>query len=136
MPRRRPPPLPAAVQAAEIAWAAPQVIALRSLRMLAAGHAPSARDRREFTVMGTEKVLAWQRSMAAMGQEALRAQQDWMAQAVSQGMSWWTSPWTAWSGMGLQATQQVHEACHRVLQHGLHPVHSRVTANARRLRKG
>lgn len=133
MSRRRPHP-PAAVQAAEIAWAAPQVIALRSLRMLAAGHTPSARDRREFTVMGTEKVLAWQRSMAAMSQEALRAQQDWMAQAMRQGLSWWTSPWTAWSGMGLQATQ-VHEACHRVLQHGLHPVHSRVTANARRLGK-
>lgn len=135
MPRRRSHPLPAAVQAAEIAWTAPQVIALRSLRMLAAGHTPSARDRREFTVMGTEKVLAWQRSLAAMGQEALRAQQDWMAQAVGQSLSWWTSPWTAWSGMGQQATQ-MHEACHRVWQHGLHPVHSRVTANARRLRKG
>lgn len=152
MPRRRPAPttptpparlahpLPTAVQAAEIAWAAPQVIALRSLRMLAAGHSPSARDRREFTVMGTEKLLALQRSWAAMGAEALRTQQTLALQAWAQGLAWLTQPWTAWSGAGaraqMEAAQHLHGAWDRLAQAGLRPVHRRVTANARRLRRG
>lgn len=132
--------VPTAVQAAEIAWATPQVIALRSLRMLAAGHSPSARDRREFTVMGTEKVLAMQRSWAAMGAEALRTQQTLALQTWTQALTWWTQPWSAFSGAGAQAqieaAQHLHGTWDRLARAGLGPVHRRVTANAKRLSKG
>lgn len=42
----------------EIAWAAPQVIARRTLRMATGGWPPSARDRREYRRMVTEKGTA------------------------------------------------------------------------------
>ena len=44
-------PKPAAVQAAELALAVPQVVAHRMARMALAGHSPSARDQREFQMM-------------------------------------------------------------------------------------
>lgn len=40
---------------AEIAWAAPQVMAFRMTRMMTGGWPPNARDRREYTRMGQEK---------------------------------------------------------------------------------
>ena len=42
----------------EMLLAASQVIPIRLARMAAAGPTPSARDRREFTLMGTEKAQA------------------------------------------------------------------------------
>ena len=60
-------------KAAELSLVAPQVIAMRTARMLAAGANPSARDRREFQRMGSEKVLAFWESMSAMGVEAFKA---------------------------------------------------------------
>jgi hypothetical protein len=42
-------------KAAELGVAAPLVIAHRLTRMALAGHTPSVRDRREFTLMSTEK---------------------------------------------------------------------------------
>src|SRR5687767_7245116 len=44
---------------AELAIAAPQVVAVRTARMLAAGVNPGAADRAEFSRMGTEKVQAF-----------------------------------------------------------------------------
>ena len=67
----------AAVKAVELSIAAPQVIAHRTARMLAAGANPDARDRREFQRMGTEKVFAFWESMNAM---------YWAA---------WLTPWSA-----------------------------------------
>jgi hypothetical protein len=66
----------AAVKAVELSLAAPQVIAHRTARMMAAGANPSARDRREFQRMGTEKVFAFWESMNAM---------------------WWAAWMTPWS---------------------------------------
>ena len=48
-----------AVQLAELAWAAPQVVAHRLGRMAQAGPILSDRDRREFTGMVVEKQLAF-----------------------------------------------------------------------------
>jgi hypothetical protein len=45
-----------ATKAAEISFAAPQVIAHRLTRMASSGSNPSARDRREFQQMGMEKL--------------------------------------------------------------------------------
>ena len=103
--------------------AVPQVVALRTARMLAAGANPSARDRREFERMGTEKLLACWESMNAMGLEMARAQQQYALFAMRQWWSPWASPWS----MAASAT--------RILDKGLGPVHKRASANARRLRK-
>jgi hypothetical protein len=105
--RRRPPP---GVRAAELALAVPQVVAHRVARMAAAGPWPSARDRREFHLMGSEKVAAFHESWSAMWLQAWRAQMQF-AMALLQ---WWS--WPA-----------------RIADHGLKPVHRRAVANAKRL---
>lgn len=69
---------------AEMSGAAAQVIAHRSLRMAQAGARPSARDRREFALMGREKVDAAAHSALAIGSELWRlncrsATQSWLA---------------------------------------------------------
>jgi hypothetical protein len=95
----------------EISVAAPQVIGHRTLRMASAGALPNARDRREFTRMGQEKIEAMGESAFAVGtrlwltQETLAASlvEHWLEQAASRG------------------------------QAGMAPVHRRVTSNARRL---
>ena len=66
----------AATKAFELSIAAPQVIAHRTARMLAAGANPGARDRLEMQRMATEKVFAFWESMHAM---------------------WWASVLTPWS---------------------------------------
>ena len=94
-------------QLTELAVAAPQVIAHRTLRMAAAGATPSARDRAEFMRMGTEKAAAFYHSWAAM----------WMAM---------------WSLQVEMATSMASMAM-RVAPAALAPFHSRAVANARRL---
>jgi hypothetical protein len=108
---------------AALSLAAPQVVAMRTARMLAAGVNPSARDRREFETMGTEKMLAFWESMNAMTLEMAKAQQQFALSAMRQWWSPWVSPWS----VGAAAT--------RVLEKGLAPVQKRASANARRLRK-
>ena len=51
-------------QATDLAVAAPQVVAHRLTRMAMAGANPSARDRREFTRMVSEKQTAFQQSLS------------------------------------------------------------------------
>ena len=111
------------MKAAELSIAAPQVVALRAARMLAAGVNPSAHDRRELERMGTEKVLAFWESMTAMGLEMARAQQQYALVAMRQWWSPWLSPWSAAASAS------------RVLEKGLGPLHRRASANVRRLRK-
>lgn len=106
-----------------MSFAVPQVVAMRTARMLAAGANPSARDRREFERMGTEKVLAFWESMNAMGLEMAKAQQQYALRAMRQWWSPWIDPWSA-------ATSAT-----RILEKGMGPVHKRASANARRLRK-
>jgi hypothetical protein len=106
-----------------LSLAVPQVVALRTARMLAAGASPSARDRREFERMGTEKVLAFWESMSAMGLEMAKAQQQYALLAMRQWWSPWVSPWSAAASAA------------KVLDKGLAPVQKRASANARRLRK-
>ena len=108
---------------AELSLAAPQVVAIRTARILAAGVNPNARDRREFERMGTEKVLAFWESMHAMGLEVAKAQQRYALLALRQWWSPWVSPWS------------VARSATKVLEKGLGPVHKRASANARRLRK-
>jgi hypothetical protein len=101
---------------------APQVVAMRAARMLAAGASPNAHDRREFQRMGTEKVFAFWESMNAMGMQVAKAQQEYALFAMRQWWSPWMSPWS------------MAHAAGKVLEKGLVPVHRRAAANARRLR--
>ena len=103
--------------------AVPQVVALRTARLLAAGANPDARDRREFHRMGTEKVFAFWESANAMGLQMAKAQQEYALFAMRHWWSPWASPWSA----AATAT--------KILEKGLGPVHKRASANARRLRK-
>lgn len=112
----------------EIAVAAPQVIAHRVARMAAAGAQPSARDRREFSRMGSEKAEAFAASWIAMGTQAMLAQQAF-ASAWLRAAS---APWqAAFAPSAMQAA--LHGAALEVLGAGLVPIRKTAVANAKRL---
>jgi hypothetical protein len=118
-----------ATQATELAFAVPQVMSHRLTRMAMAGHAPSARDRKEFDLMVAEKNMAFAQSWSAMASQSLLAHQALSA-------SWLR---TLCSPIGIGAPSvatvlnQVHGATLGVLGKGLAPVHRKAVANARRL---
>lgn len=117
MSRRRTPSSPRlARQAAELAFAVPQVVAHRLTRLALAGPRPNARDRREFHGMGQEKVRAFWQSWFAMGWAMVEASQQ------------------AWLAMLQGARVPLFDA-ERILARGMAPVHRKATANARRLQR-
>ena len=133
---------------AELALAAPQVAAIRTARMLAAGANPGAADRTEFSQMRTEKVQAFWESMFAMNTQMLRAQQEYARAAALQWWRLWATPWWLAAsrpaagamaslarapGLAGPTRRQRQRAIAKVLEAGLTPVHKRATANARRL---
>ena len=105
--RRRSPHSRLAQQTLELSLAAPQVVAHRLTRMALAGHQPSAADQREFTLMGTEKMLAFHQSWAAM----------------------WLQMWQA----QFKVAETMGQAAMRTMAAGLTPVHGKAVANAKRL---
>lgn len=107
MTRRNTNPQRIARQLTELAFAAPQVVAHRTLRMASAGSRPSARDQAEFMRMGTEKVAAFYQSWGAM----------------------WMSMWS----MQFDFMRSLSSAALSVGGAGLGPVHRRAVANAKRL---
>lgn len=72
-----------AARSTEMMVAASQVVAHRTDRMAKAGPLPNARDRREFALMGAEKVAAAQESSQAV-QKHLMTALPWQL-----GMRWW-----------------------------------------------
>ena len=72
-----------AARSAEMWLAAGQVIGVRTQRMARAGHKPSARDRREFTLMGTEKLEAATKSWMAMFAALAPLQTQWARLALA-----------------------------------------------------
>jgi hypothetical protein len=115
---------------AELAFAAPQVIAHRALRAAMAGASPSARDLKEFQLMGAEKIAAFSESWSAMLMQSF-----WESQklALSFGLSLW-APWLA-PGSRPSASKQLASAARNIAGAGLSPVHRRARANVRRLRR-
>lgn len=123
-------------QGAELMTAAPQVVACRVARLARAGHAPGARDRREFQLMGAEKAAAFGEAWQAMALQLLQAQSQ-MAASMWQG-AWggaWAQPWArrpaphpwpSWAAAWQSAALDV-------LNQGIAPVRRRASANARRL---
>ncbi|CAM3540504.1 polyhydroxyalkanoate granule-associated phasin [Paracidovorax anthurii] len=114
-------------QGTALAMAVPPVVAHRVARMALAGAMPSERDQREFGRMVAEKQWAFARSWAAMGMQALRAQQTLGAAMLR---LWWT-PWSLAAGPAL--ARQWQDAAAGVLGKGLAPVRQTAVANARRL---
>ena len=115
--RRSRPSSRIATQVAELALAAPQVMAHRLARLAVAGASPSARDRGEFYRMSAEKVIAFYESWNAILLAQLRA--NWALALCP--FQWW------WSPARLRRTNLA------ILGAGLAPVHRRATANLRRL---
>lgn len=118
-----------ATQASQLAFAVPQVVAHRVARMMTAGANPSDRDRREFHLMGAEKVAAFGESWVAMGAQMVKAQQAMTLSMVRA----WSNPWTFGAPALMQGSQDLQRAALGVLGSGLAPVHKVAVANARRL---
>jgi hypothetical protein len=117
-----------AAQSIELGLAVPQVVAHRLARMAAAGASPSARDRKEFQRMGTEKMVALNEAWNAMAFEAFRANQQL---ALSFMQSFWF-PWARPRSVK-SASRQLSNAAAGILGKGVAPVRRRAVANARRL---
>lgn len=138
----------------EMLWASMQVINHRTTRMMTSGVRPSTRDRTEFTKMGQEKVDAMMESALAMSMRYALANQQfaigWWKEAMAGAASMMQLGFNPASQMiaGRQfalsdqafksysslASQLFGSAAH-IGQHGLRPIHSRATSNARRLGK-
>lgn len=118
-----------ATQAAELAFAVPQVVTHRVTRMAMAGHLPSERDRKEFDLMVAEKNTAFAQSWVAMANQSLLANQALSAS--------WLRTMCSPIGIGAPSVatvmNQVHSATLGVLGKGLAPVHRKAVANAKRL---
>ena len=123
---RRPKSRAAAARAVELVFAVPEVMAHRLTRLAFAGPAASLRDRRVFSRMGSEKVAAFHESWNSMLLATFRAN---LALTLSVAR-WWLWP-TAFRALPARARR----APLIVLGRGLAPVHRRVVANARRLRR-
>lgn len=133
----------------ETMLAAPQVVAHRTARMVAAGPMPGAADRREFTNMGTEKVVAFSQAWMNATREVFAFQQQMASNALQQ---WWTllrafNPLLAGRaaravptsakvmGEMLAAGNRAMSTLPRVAHGAVSPVHAKATSNARRLRR-
>jgi hypothetical protein len=138
----------------EMSLASGQVIAHRAARMAAAGPVPSAGDRREFTLMGQEKFDAGLESAHAMGAQLATMQLKlgasafrylvtgmaaWMSLAESRNLGQFLARQANVMETISRSARLASELSHstaRLAGRGLRPLHSRATANAKRLRKG
>jgi hypothetical protein len=142
-----------ATKTLEMMLASAQVIGHRTGRMALAGAAPSARDRREFALMGQEKIEAGAQSVQAMAAHLMSMSQPWGALAfphllrtsaafVSLASSRTPSQLIARQAALARALGQsavrmadVSKDATRLAHRGLKPIHARATANAKRLAK-
>jgi hypothetical protein len=138
----------------EMAIAAAQVIGHRTSRLARAGPVPSARDQREFTLMGQEKGAAALESAQAVGVPMLMLNQQFAMLAFKQMLSASATlrsiatSRTAGESVEHQA-KLVHDtikssvvaatklsgATAKIARSALKPVHTRVSDNVRRLGK-
>jgi hypothetical protein len=138
----------------EMMMASAKVISHRTNRIALAGVMPSVLDQREFTLMGQEKFEAATESAQAIAARMLSLNQQMGALAFNQivhnatGMMSLAASRSVAQSSKLQAAlvrdsmsnsayaaSQLADSVVRVAQHGLKPIHSRATANARRLAK-
>lgn len=141
-----------ALRTGEMLLASAQVIGHRSARIAAAGAMPDARDRREFTLMGQEKIDAVAESALAVGMRMMGLNQQVGTMVLKQmikgsGGAFSLALRPALSGRRqaellraamLNATafaSTLGTSAAQLALHGLQPIHARATGNARRLRK-
>ena len=118
-------------KAADIAVAAPQVIAHRVTRMALAGPLPDARDRKEFTGMVQEKQLAFAQSFLAWNTAVLRwqmhMQMQWFSACLRGDYAKAFQPF--FSPLPLAAAGE------KAAAQALEPVRRKAVSNAKRLAK-
>ncbi len=142
-----------ATKTLEMTLASAQVIGHRTGRMARAGPAPNARDRREFALMGQEKIEASAQSAQAMAAHIMTMSQPWSASAfrdLLQNSAAFMSLASSRTPSRLIARQAalaralgqsavrmagVSKDAIKLAHRGLKPVHAKATANARRLGK-
>jgi hypothetical protein len=142
-----------AFKTGEMMLASAQVIGHRTGRMAKAGPAPNARDRREFALMGHEKVEAARESSQAIATRLLNMNQRLSSRALGQllasanAMMALAASRTAGQSAARQARlvhviaqsattlSQLSNSAAGVAHHGLKPIHSRAVKNAKRLGK-
>jgi len=118
-----------AAQVTDLGIAVPQVLAHRMTRMMLAGSSPSARDRKEFRRMSTEKVAAFYESWNAMLVEVTLANVELSLSSAR----WFLSGLPATLQSSRTAAAHVQRAAVGILGKGVAPVRRRAVANARRL---
>jgi hypothetical protein len=142
-----------ATKSLEMMLASAQVIGHRTGRMALAGPAPTARDRREFALMGQEKIQAGAQSAQAMAAHMMSMSQPWGALAfrhilrnsaafMSLAGSRTPSQLIARQAALARAVARsavsmadVSKDATKLAHRGLKPIHARATANAKRLAK-
>ena len=142
-----------ATKTLEMMLASAQVIGHRTGRMALAGPVPNARDRREFALMGQEKIEAGAQSAQAMVAHMMTMNQPWGALAfrhllqssaafMSLAGSRTPSQLIARQAALARAVAQsaismadVAKNATKLAHRGLKPIHAKATANARRLGK-
>ena len=136
----------------EMAIASAQVIGHRTSRLALAGALPSARDQREFTLMGQEKGAAAMESAQAVGARMLMLNQQFAALAFKQMLSASAALMsiaasrTAAESVGRQSklvrdtmtssvvtVSKLSDSTAHLARRALKPVHTRVSGNVRRL---
>ena len=142
-----------AAKTQEMMLASAQVIAHRTSRMAGAGLAPGARDRREFALMGQEKIEAGAESAQAMTAQLMSMSQPWgllawrhmlQSSAAFMALAGSRTPGqiiarqaTLARAVGRSAVSLAGASkdAARIAQRGLKPIHAKATANAKRLAK-
>jgi hypothetical protein len=142
-----------AAKTLEMMLASAQVIGHRTGRIALAGAAPNARDRREFALMGQEKIEAGAQSAQAMATQMMAMSQPWGALAVRHmlrnsaalmSLAGSRTPGQLMArqaalarALGQSASSMAHASgtAAKLAQRGLKPIHAKATANARRLGK-
>lgn len=141
-----------ATKTTELVMASAQVITHRTNRIAMAGPAPCERDQREFALMGQEKIDALSESAFAMAARMISLNQQLGTLAFRQMMVGTNGIMSLATSRTLAQTSKVQEELVRetlsgsadamsqlantvakVAHKGLQPIHSRATANARRL---
>ena len=142
-----------ATKTLEMMLASAQVIGHRAGRMALAGPAPNARDRREFALMGQEKIEAGAQSAQAMAAHLMTMSQPWgalafrhvlrssaafMSLASSRTPSQLIARQAALAralGQSAVSMADVSKSATKLAHRGLKPIHAKATANAKRLAK-
>ena len=127
--RRRRKSLSLLAKSAELAIAAPQVIAHRVVRMAIAGPTLSARARKELHLMVAEKLAGFGEAWSAMVLQTIRANQRL---AVSLFLAFW-APSLRRPASTTAVAAQLQGAALDILATGLAPLHRKAVANAKRL---